>query len=137
MITIVTGALVAALALAGALSAMLFWQAKRASRAMDKHVASIKETAKLQILLAAAQVGLADKDRALNIVTAERDRLEFTIDTVEEQRDTLLKEALKNATPGSTAIAVRNALDRLRSFPPKLSETEDVPDVSGGADDNG
>jgi hypothetical protein len=123
------GALIAALALAAALVALLFWQSKRASRAMDEWVSEVKQKSELTILLAASKVALADKDKALNMVTAERDRLEFTVDTVEDQRDALLQESLKHATPGSAAIAVRDALSRLRAFPPNLPEAEALPDL--------
>ena len=134
----ITGALIAALALAAAIMVFAFWQAKRASYAMDALLAKSSVYAELRILLAASEVALADKDRALNIVTAERDRLEFAVQTVEEQRDALLQEALEHATPGTIAISVRDALKRLRVLDPKEApEPEALPDVPGGADDNG
>lgn len=132
----ITGALIAALALTGALAAMLFWQSKRAAKAMDGHVAGVQASAEQQILLAAAQVAAADKERAMNMLIAERNRLQFTLDTVEGQRDELLKEALEHATPGAIAISVRDALKRLRAIRP-LPEAEDVPDVPSTEDDNG
>jgi hypothetical protein len=127
----ITAALIAALALSGGLSAMLFWQLKRSAKAVDGHIAGVQASAELQILLAASGVALADKERALNLVTAERDRLEFTIDVVEEQRDALLKESLDQETPGSTAIAVRNALTRLHPVETEVSEAHSLPDLSG------
>jgi hypothetical protein len=132
MTAVIAGALIAALVLAGALAAMLFWQSKRAAKAMDRALEITTSNADLKILKAAAEVAIADKDRALNIVTAERDRLKSTIDTVTEQRDALLKESLEHATPGTVATSVRDALERLRAFPPKLPEAEGVPDVPGG-----
>lgn len=128
MIAAVAGALIAALALAGALVAMLFWQLKRSSKAVDGHIAGIQASAEQQILLAASGVAVADKERALNLVTAERDRLQFALDTVEDQRDALLKEALEHATPGTVAISMRDALERLRALRP-LPEAEALSDV--------
>lgn len=129
MAAIIAGALIAALALAGALTAMLFWQLKRSSSSVDKLLAEVRALSELKILYAANGVALADKERALNLLTAERDRLLFTIDTLEDQRDDLLQEALEHATPGSAAIAVRNALERLRAFPAKMPDSETLPNL--------
>lgn len=117
------GALIAALAFAGALLALLAWQMKRASNATDKLLVLTKAAATSEILQAASKVALVDKERALNIVISERDRLEFTVDTVTEQRDALLQESLEHATPGTIAISVRDALKRLR-----MGNTEEAPE---------
>ena len=131
MTTVIAAALIAALALAGALAAMLFWQLKRSSGAVDGHIAGVQASAEQQILLAASGVAVADKERALNLVISERDRLQFALDTVENQRDKLLEEALKHATPGSIAISVRDALERLRDIRqlPEADEADDLPDL--------
>ena len=124
------GALIAALAFAAALLILLTWQMKRAASATDKLLVLTKAEASSKILQAASKVALVDKERALNVVIAERNRLEFTVDTVTEQRDALLKESLKNATPGTVAIAVRNALEQLRmGNTEEASEVEAVPDL--------
>lgn len=130
MTAIIAGALVAALALSAALLAMLFWQSKRAAKATDHVIVLVHENAEMTILDAASGVALADKDRALNIVTAERDRLEFTVQTVEEQRDALLQEALEHATPGTIAVSVRDALKRLRVLDTEeTTHPEALPDL--------
>jgi len=130
--TVALGAgLLAALGVAGVLTAILFWQLKRAAKSSDKWSSGVEKAAENQILLAAAAVAVADKERAMNMVIAERDRLEFTVETIGKQRDELLKEALDHATPGSTAIAVRNALERLRDFPSRMPEEEALPDLPG------
>ena len=130
-------ALIAALALCAALVALLAWQAKRAGSAMDRLLSTTVAHSELRILLAASEVAVADKDRALNIVIAERDRLQFALDTVEDQRDALLKESLDQASPGSIAIAVRDALERLRPVPPEVSEAHSVPSLSSSTDGDG
>lgn len=130
MLTAVVVALVTALALSGALAGMLFWQLERSAKSADLALKLTDERAELKILLAADSVALADKERALNLVIAERDRLLFTLDTVEDQRDELLKEALEHATPGTIAISVRDALKRLRVLDPKeASDPEALPNV--------
>ncbi len=130
MLAVALAAVVAAIALAAALAAMLFWQSKRAASAMQSYVTHVKENAATQLLLAASRVALTDKERALNMVIAERDRLEFTVDTVEDQRDALLKEALNNATPGSIAINLRDALNGLRVLDSEeASDPEALPNV--------
>jgi hypothetical protein len=116
-------ALAAALALAALTSATLLWQLKRAAKAADKWSSGVETVAEQKILLAAAQVAVADKERAMNMTIADNDRLEFTVETLKEQRDSLLKEAFENATPGSIAISVRDALQRLR-----LGDKEEAPD---------
>lgn len=137
MTAALVAAVIGAIAVAAILAATLFWQLKRGAKSVDLALKSPEKIAELRILNAAAHVALNDKERTMNIAIAERDRLEFTLDTVEDQRDELLKEALKNATPGTIAIAVRDALNKLRAFPPKQSEAEGVPDVPSGEDSNG
>jgi hypothetical protein len=127
------GALIAALALALALSAMLFWQMRRAAKAVSEQISYIKVTSELSILSAADKVALADKERAMNMLIAERDRMQFALDTVEDQRDELLQEALESGSPGAVAHALRDALNRLQPPEMELSE-EDMSDVPGGAD---
>jgi hypothetical protein len=133
----VLAALIAALALVGGLSGVLFWQLKRAARASDRLLEEVRALSELKILLAAAEVSVADKERAMNLLIAERDNLQSAYDTVKDQRDELLQDALDHATPSTVATSVRDALERLRDFPPKLSEAEGVPDVPGAPDDNG
>ena len=123
------GAFIAALALAGALLAALVWQMKRAASAIDKLLVLTKAEASSKILQAASKVALADKERALNLVISERDRFEVTIETVEDQRDKLLEESFNNATPGTVAIAVRNALEQLR-----MGNTEEAPEAETVSD---
>ena len=135
MITGVLSAVsIGALSIRGATVALLFWQLKRSAKAVDGHVAGVQASAEMQILLAASQVALTDKERALNIVTAERDRLLSSLNTVEDQRDALLKDSLNNATPSALAVSVRDALERLRfvSEVPEDPKAETVPDVPGG-----
>lgn len=136
MTAALVAALIAAMALLGGLSAVLFWQLKRAASAMDKVLGLTQEQAEARVLRAASDVALADKERAMNLLIAERDRLLSTIQTIEDQRDELLKEAFKRATPGSAAIAVRDALKRLQAVSP-VPKAEGVPDVPSGSDDNG
>jgi len=123
-------ALVATLALLAALSGVLFWQLKRASAAMDKLLAKTEESADQRILLAAAEVAVADKEKAMNLLIVERDNLQSAYDTVRTQRNDLLKEAMENATPGSVATSIRDALERLRDLQPEeMPDAEAVPDV--------
>ncbi len=119
------GALIAALAFAAALLTLLAWQMKRAASATDKLLVLTKAEASSKILQAASKVALADKEHALNVVIAERDRLEFTVETITEQRNALLRESLEHATPSTIAISVRDALLRLR-----LGNTEEAEDMS-------
>lgn len=128
MLGLVVGiAAVLAALLAGAL-AMLFWQMKRASSTADILLTAAKESAVRQIESAALKVSAADMERAMNIVIAERDRLEFAVDTAEEQRDELLKEAFEHATPGMVATTLRDALERVRDFP-TIVLSDDMPDL--------
>lgn len=122
-------ALIAALALIGGLSGVLFWQLKRAARASDRLLEGVQALSELKILLAAAEVGVADKDRAMNLLIVERDNLQSAYDTVKDQRDELLKDALDHATPSTVATAIRDALERLRDLQPKVPEAEALPDV--------
>jgi hypothetical protein len=124
-------ALAAALALAALTSATLLWQLKRAAKSADKWSAGVEKAAEQQILLVASQVALADKERAMNMAIADNDRLEFTVETLKEQRDSLLKEAFENPTPGSIAISVRDALMRLRDSE-EVQDPEPLPDVPSG-----
>lgn len=121
-------ALAAALAVAALGSATLFWQLKRAAKSADKWSSGVEKVAEQQILLAAAQVALADKERAMNMAIADNDRLEFTVETLKDQRDALLKEAFENATPGSIATSVRDALMRLGDSE-KVPEADNLPDL--------
>lgn len=114
-------ALGAVLALLGGSTVVLFWQLKRSASAMDLALELTEEGAEQRILMAAAQVALSDKERAMNMAIADSDRLEFTVETLKDQRDALLKEAFEHATPGSIAISVRDALMR-------LGNTEEVPE---------
>ena len=109
----------AVLALAGsvaALVAFVFWQGSELRALRKAERAAADKASELQILNAAAKVAVADKERAMNLLLEERSGLEKTVETVKAQRDDLLKEALKHATPGSAAIAVRDALERLRNL---------------------
>jgi hypothetical protein len=124
-------ALGAALALAALTSATLLWQLKRAAKSADKWSAGVEKVAEQRILLVAAQVALSDKERAMNMTIADNDRLEFTVETLKDQRDKLLKEAFENPTPGSIAISVRDALLRLRN-PEEVPEPDPLPDVPSG-----
>lgn len=128
-------ALIAALALIGGLSGVLFWQLKRSATAMDLALGLTKASSEQRILLAAAEVAVADKERAMNLLIAERDGLESALRVIGKQRDDLLKDALAHATPSTIAAGVRDALKRLQAFPP-VSEAEAVSDVSGTSDDN-
>lgn len=131
------GALIASLALCAALTAMLFWQAKRAAGAMDGLLNKASAQAELRALLSAAEVAAADKERAINILTAERDRLQSMVSTVEDQRDALLKESLEHATPSTIAAALRDALQRLRPPEPEVPEASPLPDVPSPSDSDG
>jgi hypothetical protein len=128
MLIALAAALATSLALAALTSATLLWQLKRAAKSADKWENSVEKAATLQILLAASKVAVADKERAMNMLIADNDRLEFTVKTIENQRDALLKEAFKNPTPGSIAISVRDALLRLRDSE-EAPEPEALPDV--------
>jgi hypothetical protein len=119
------GAVLGSLALTAALGGILFWQLKRTASAQDRLLETVGDNAELKIQRAAAKVAIADKDRAINILTADRDRLQFALDTVEDQRDELLKEAFDSGDPGAVATAVRDALKRLLPVP----KGEDLPDV--------
>jgi hypothetical protein len=133
MTVALVAAVIAAIALAALLAALLFWQMKRAAHAGDELKDALFNLSELRIAEVTSRVALADKERALNITIAERDRLQFTCDTLEDQRDALLTEAFESSNPGAVAGAVRNALERLRNFPPKLPEAPDaeaLPDVS-------
>jgi len=130
-------ALIAALALIGGLSGVLFWQLKRAASAMDKAMKLTEDNADKRILIAAAEVAVADKERAMNLLIVERDNLQSAIEVVQKQRDDLLEDALDHATPSTIATSVRDALERLRSFPPKVPEADALPDVPSSSDDNG
>jgi hypothetical protein len=109
---------------------------KRAASAMDRVLDLTGALSGQRILLAASAVAVADKERAMNLLIAERDNLQAAYETVKNQRDELLKEALDHATPSSAAISVRDALARLRDLQPKLPEAEDLPDVPSTSDDN-
>lgn len=95
---------------------------------MDKLLALSGENAGQRILLAAAEVSVADKERAMNILISERDNLKKAYDSVREQRNALLEESLENANPGVVASSVRDAIEQLRDLRQK-EKPEDLPDV--------
>lgn len=129
MLAAAVGGLIASLGVIGGLVAFLFWQSKRAASASDARLKGEKQLSELKLDLAARKVEIADLTKALNEMTANRDRLEFTLDTVEDQRDALIKEALDDGDPRAVAHSIRDALKRLRPVSPE------VPKVPAGTAD--
>lgn len=108
--------LAAVLALAAsvaALVAFVFWQGQEL-RSLRKSERKAQERAsELKILNAAAEVAVADKEKAMNLLIAERDNLTDALDKVKVQRDELLAKTLEDGDPSTVAAAVRDALKRL------------------------
>jgi len=111
------GALIATLGIVAAQTAMLFWAFKRMNSATDDHAKALKNMTVISRQLDSEKVASSDLHKALTLLQAEKERLLFTIDTLEDQRNALLEDALKAENPASVAIAVRDALERLRTVP--------------------
>lgn len=129
MATTLAAILAGALTILGLLATTLFLALRRLYNSIDEWERLNTELALKVLGNATLTTLLEDKSLALDKVISERDRLEFAVDTVEKQRDALLKESFKQASPGTAAIAVRNALERLRDFPARLPEEEALPDL--------
>lgn len=111
------GALIAALGIVAAQTAMLFWAFKRMNSATDAYTKALKNLAIVQQQLDLEKVASGDLHRALTALEMEKERLLFTVDTLEDQRDALLEDALKAEKPAAVALSVRDALERLRTIP--------------------
>ncbi len=120
MTALLAGAIIASLGIIGAQLALLFWQMKRATKAQDGHLDSSRKRGQLQRHADKQTRAIEDLDKAIDTLTAERIRLEKSIEVIQKQRDALLEEAFKQGSPTATATAIRNALNQLSKNMPEM-----------------
>jgi uncharacterized protein HemX len=110
----VTAALIMALAVAVATSALAFWAIRWARENAGKAVAE----AQLREMVRTMQLSLEDRDRLIATRDAELTRLKFATSAMErmakDHRHALEELAAKN--PAVMGPAIRNQLARLRRF---------------------
>ena len=109
------GAVLALAACVAALTGFIFWQGKELRSLRHGERRAVEELGEKKILLAAAKVAVADKDKAMNLLEAERDRLAKALDKKTKQHNELLTKSLKDGDPSTVADAVRDALNGLSS----------------------
>lgn len=109
------GAVLGLTACVAALVGFVFWQGKELRSLRKSERAAVDSDNERKILLAAAKVAVADKDKAMNLLEAERDRLAKALDKKTKQHNELLTKSLKDGDPSSIADAVRDALHGLSS----------------------
>lgn len=98
----------AAIALAAGLAAMLFWQMKRASDAVESEKVALKEAGRLQREVDAKAVAIENRDQMIDALTRERDRYEMAVVHTSKQLQKKITDHVDE--PEEIALAVRNAL---------------------------
>lgn len=122
MTTALVAGIIAALGIVGAQVALLFWQLRRNSDATDQALSTTKENGELNRRIDAQTRAIADRDGIIKELESNVERLNNALETVKEQRDKLLEEALANGEPSTVAAAVRNAAERLKRLRSEVSE---------------
>lgn len=92
-----------------ALIGFLFWQAKRAASSNDGELAATKRSGELELALAARGVAVDQRDKTIDALKAENDRLNAAVTEITAQRDLLV--ANMNPKDSNAAVdAIRAAL---------------------------
>lgn len=121
------GLAIGSLGLVSLVFVALFWQMKQNANVVKQVLSLQEQNNDLKTRLIHAEIEAGDAQMASKKLKSERDRLTFTVDILEDQRDALLEESLGSDDPGHVAISVRNALERLRKYPPKEEKLPDLP----------
>ena len=101
--------LLGAIGLIISLVAFLFWQSKRAAKAVDAQISAIRLANDLEKQVLSLTEGITERDKTLGTLLAQVERLTQALKEAVAQRDSLVKH-LKD--PNAAASIIRDAITR-------------------------
>jgi hypothetical protein len=87
-----------------ALIAFAFWQARRAASASDGQLDAVRKSGQLELQLAAKGKAIEERDKTIETLKAERDRLDDALRVAIEQRDQAIAASIVDSKGATDAI---------------------------------